>query len=190
MPEDNKPLEPEEHDVAERAVIVGTQRKNPLRIWLALGAIAIALGFVLFNGLGEATMFFRPVDKAVDQRAQLGTKRFTIQGLVVEGSVTRQNKSVAFQIENNGVTVPVVHSGIPPELFRENLPVVLDGRFSSATGDASFVSDRMMVKHGSDYVTDNPDRVKDYTETNTAETGTAETGTAETGTAETNTKES
>ncbi len=145
--------------------VVPTRRRSPVRAWIALSVISVALGFVLFNGLGEATLFFRPVDKAVAERAQLGTKRFTIEGLVVVGSVKRQDRSVSFQIENNGVTVAVDHAGIPPELFREDLPVVLDGRFTAATGAATFKSDRMMVKHGSDYVTKNPDRVKDYTKT-------------------------
>lgn len=143
---------------------VPTRTRSKARVYVVLAIIVAALGFVVFNGLGEATMFFRPVDKAVAQRTELGTKRFTIQGLVVEGSVQRRGESVAFVIENNGVSVPVTHQGIPPELFRENLPVVLDGRFESATGAPQFTSDRMMVKHGEDYVTENPDRVKDYVE--------------------------
>jgi cytochrome c-type biogenesis protein CcmE len=144
-------------------VVVPTRRKSPLRVWIALGAILVALGFVLANGLGDATMFFRSADQAVAQRDKLGTERFTIEGLVMEGSVHKTASAVAFTIENNGVQVNVVHKGIPPELFRENLPVVLEGRFSSKTGPALFQSDQMMVKHTAEYVTENPDRVKDYT---------------------------
>jgi cytochrome c-type biogenesis protein CcmE len=81
----------------------------------------------------------------------------------MEGTVRKSAGSVAFTIENNGVKVDVVHKGIPPELFRENLPVVLEGRFTSKTGPALFQSDQMMVKHTAEYVTKNPDRVKDYT---------------------------
>jgi cytochrome c-type biogenesis protein CcmE len=148
--------------LAASSVVVATRRKSPVRVWVALGAIVVALGFVLANGLGEATMFFRSADQAVAQRDKLGTDRFTIEGLVLEGSVRKLDGSVAFTIENNGVQVNVVHKGIPPELFRENLPVVLEGRFSSKTGAALFQSDVMMVKHTAEYVSKNPDRVKDY----------------------------
>ncbi len=144
-------------------VVVPTRRTSPLRVWIALGAILVALGFVLANGLGDATMFFRSADQAVAQREKLGTERFTIEGLVVEGSVHKSAGSVAFTIENNGVQVSVLHKGIPPELFRENLPVVLEGRFASKDGPPMFQSDQMMVKHTAEYVSKNPDRVKGYT---------------------------
>jgi cytochrome c-type biogenesis protein CcmE len=144
-------------------VVVPTRRKSPVRVWVSLAVILGALGFVLANGLGEATMFFRPADQAIAQRAKLGTQRFSIQGLVLEGTVRKTKGAVAFTIENNGVKVDVVHKGIPPELFQENLPVVLEGRFASATGAPLFQSDQMMVKHTASYVTKNPDRVKGYT---------------------------
>ena len=61
----------------------------------------------------------------------------------------------AFAIESKGVSVSVLHTGDPPELFRPGIPVVLEGRFRGT----SFASDRIMVKHSESYIARHPDRV-------------------------------
>jgi cytochrome c-type biogenesis protein CcmE len=142
-------------------------------VYVAAGAIAVALGFVLFRGLGDATMYFRTADEAVAQRASLGTKRFRIEGVVVAGTTKSTATGVTFVLSENGADVTVQHRGDPPELFQPNIAVVLEGRFapaaqqppSGSTGpDANpvFESDRIMVKHSEVYREANPDRVKDY----------------------------
>ena len=61
-------------------------------------------------------------------------------------------------VNSNGVALPVRHQGDPPELFRDSIPVVLEGRFEGTT----FASDRIMIKHSSTYTAKHPDRVQDY----------------------------
>ena len=59
------------------------------------------------------------------------------------------------------LAVDVRHRGDPPQLFKEGIPVVLEGRFASATpSDDRFLSDRIMVKHSEVYRAKHPDRVK------------------------------
>jgi cytochrome c-type biogenesis protein CcmE len=129
-----------------------TQRR---RLWAAGGVVLVALGFLVFQGLGNATVYFRTADEAVAQRRSLGTRRFRIEGTVVSGSVVESAGAVAFRIESKAVVVPVLHHGDPPELFKPGMPVVLEGHFS---GDA-FASDRILVKHSETYVADHPERV-------------------------------
>lgn len=126
------------------------------RLWLAGVVVLAALGFLVFQGLGNATLYFRTADEAVAQRQQLGDRRFRIEGDVVEGSVRQVGNDVSFTLVKNSVEVPVQHKGDPPELFRPGIPVVLEGRFQ---GD-HFSSDRILVKHSETYVAENPDRVK------------------------------
>jgi cytochrome c-type biogenesis protein CcmE len=125
------------------------------RLWLAGVVIVAALGFLVFQGLGNATLYFRTADEAVAQRDSLGAKRFRIQGTVVPGTVRQAGNEVAFTIESKGVTVPVLHQGDPPELFKPGIPVVLEGRFQGN----DFASDRIMVKHSETYTAEHPDRV-------------------------------
>ncbi|MBA3268242.1 MAG: cytochrome c maturation protein CcmE [Acidimicrobiia bacterium] len=125
------------------------------RLWLAGAVVVAALGFLVFQGLGNATVYFRTADEAVAQRDSLGTRRFRIEGAVVPDTISESRGRVAFRIANNGVQVPVVHDGDPPEMFQPGIPVVLEGRF----GGETFESDRIMVKHSEDYIAENPDRV-------------------------------
>ncbi|MGH9268504.1 MAG: cytochrome c maturation protein CcmE, partial [Acidimicrobiales bacterium] len=118
-----------------------------------------ALSFLLWKGLDDATLYFRTADEALAQKASLGDRRFRIEGAVVAGSVQVRGDEVAFVIEENDGRVPVVHRGDPPELFRDMIPVVLEGRFE---GDV-YRSDRIMVKHTNQYRAANPERVTSYT---------------------------
>lgn len=126
------------------------------RLWLAAAVVVAALGFLVFQGLGNATLYFRTADEAVTQKGQLGERRFRIEGDVVGGSVQRVGDDVSFMLTSKSVEVPVRHKGDPPELFRPGIPVVLEGRFQGDT----FSSDRILVKHSETYVAENPDRVQ------------------------------
>ncbi len=125
------------------------------RLWLAGIVVLAALGFLVFQGLGNATLYFRTADEAVAQRDQLGDRRFRIEGDVVDGSVRQVGNDVSFTLTKASVEVPVRHKGDPPELFRPGIPVVLEGRFQ---GDY-FSSDRILVRHSETYVAENPERV-------------------------------
>jgi cytochrome c-type biogenesis protein CcmE len=130
---------------------VATQRRPRRRRWLplaVLGIVLIALGVLVFKGLSDATMYFRNADEAVAQRESLGTKRFRLQGTVVDDPV--ETDGVAnFAVAFNGESVDVRHTGSPPELFKPGIPVVLEGHWDES--GAFFDSDRIMVKHDETY---------------------------------------
>ncbi len=137
-----------------------TDRGRRVAVLGVLGVLVVALVFMAYQGLNNATVFFRNADEAVAQRAELGDKRFRLQGTVVEGTVQADGTYVRFDVIYNGVEVPVRHLGDPPELFQPNIPVVLEGHWSQT--DEWFESDRILVKHSANYEAKNPDRVKDY----------------------------
>ncbi len=131
------------------------------RLWIAGAVILAALGFLVVQALGEATVYFKTADEAVAEKDSIGDRRFRIEGLVVAGSVrpAPTGNGVGFEIRGQrGALVEVVHRGDPPELFQPDIPVVLEGRWS---GD-HYASDRIMVKHTNEYKAENPDRVDDY----------------------------
>lgn len=136
-------------DRGKRVAILGT-----------LGVLAFALVFLAYQGLTDATVFFRNVDEAVAQRDTLGDKRFRLQGSVVDGSVESDGTAVRFAVVHGGVEARVIHAGSPPELFQPDIPVVLEGRWSDE-GDW-FESDRILVKHSEEYEAENPERTDDY----------------------------
>ncbi|MEY2421406.1 MAG: cytochrome c-type biosis protein CcmE [Acidimicrobiaceae bacterium] len=117
--------------------------------------IVVAIGFVLFQGLNNAALYYRNADEAVRDKSSLGTRRFRVQGTVQAFDKTK--RPVEFDITFNNVSVHVEHTGDPPDLFQAGLPVVLEGHWSS--DGSRFVSDRILVKHTEEYKESNPDHV-------------------------------
>ncbi len=144
------------------------KRRRGLAVSLALVAVVGALAFVAVKALGDASLFFLNADEAVEQRADLGDDRFRLQGTVVDGSVEETDAGVRFEVEFNGVTADVVHEGDPPELFQPDIPVVLEGNWDGVV----FASDRILVKHSSEYEADNQERLEEADEGGESDTTT------------------
>jgi cytochrome c-type biogenesis protein CcmE len=103
-------------------------------------------------------------DEAVQMRDELGDKRFRLQGTVESGTTERTADGVSFLVAFNGVEVPVEHQGDPPDMFTDQIPVVLEGHWAQVDGEAVFDSDYMLVKHGETYVAENSDRLREAEE--------------------------
>ena len=78
------------------------------------------------------------------------------------GSIGQDADALRFRIYGDrGATADIVHTGGQPTgLFRDAIPVVLEGHW--AAGGQTYLSDRVIVKHSETYRTENPDRVEDY----------------------------
>lgn len=98
--------------------------------------------------LSSNVVYFRTVSEAVAERKADGGSRFRIAGEVVAGSVEENAKGVRFEITDGKKTATIVHVGDPPSLFKDGAPVVCEGRWGDR---AAFDSDRIMIRHGSEY---------------------------------------
>ncbi|MBW8827589.1 MAG: cytochrome c maturation protein CcmE [Acidobacteria bacterium] len=130
------------------------------RLGVVLFVIVGALGFLVVKGLGDATTYFKNADEVERNGKPLPSllgKRIRLQGTVVAGSVHETGSSVRFVVEYRCVSVPVHHVGGQPSLFKQGIPVVLEGRF--ARGSTTFESDRIIVKHTEEYKTKESDRL-------------------------------
>jgi cytochrome c-type biogenesis protein CcmE len=136
-----------------RRRLLGTRRRQVVAAVVIVGAI----GFLVSEGLHNATSYFLYTNQAVAQKASLGTKPFRIEGTVAPG-VRRVGQDTDFTIVANGASVPVVSTGTPTSLFKPGIPVVLDGHWS-ASGQV-YDSNLIMVKHSASYVEAHPNRLK------------------------------
>jgi cytochrome c-type biogenesis protein CcmE len=127
-------------------VTVRPPRKR-LRYIVAGGLCAAAVVFLLVGGLTRNIVYFRTTSEAVKTRTEQGNHRFRLMGAVVTGSQQTTSDGVAFDVTDGVERVRVVHHGSPPELFKDGVPVVCEGRWK----DDVFDSDRIMIKHGSEY---------------------------------------
>ena len=101
----------------------------------------------MLNALNSNIAFFvTPTEVAEGKAPQ--DKTFRIGGMVKEGSLRRDNLTVHFAITDTAKEVPVIYTGILPDLFRENQSVVATGRMR----DGVFVAEEVLAKHDETYM--------------------------------------
>ena len=128
--------------LVRRRALLGSRRRQ-----IGAGVVmAGAVGFLLFEGLGNATVYYKTVPQAVADRAHLGTSQFRIMG-TVDNDVRQAGTQTLFSITYERVTAQIIDSKQPPQLFKPGIPVVLEGHWSGNV----FQSDLVMVKHTSNY---------------------------------------
>lgn len=112
-------------------------------------ALGVASILVLNAFQSNLVFFFSPTQVAANE-APIG-KSFRIGGLVEEGSVQREDSSttVRFSVTDTAKTIPVVYTGILPDLFREGKGVVAQGKISA---DGIFKADEVLAKHDENYM--------------------------------------
>ena len=78
-------------------------------------------------------------------------RNFRIGGLVVDGSIEREEGSldVHFSVTDMQCQLPVSYEGVLPDLFREGQGVVAHGRLGE---DGVFVADKILAKHDENYM--------------------------------------
>jgi len=130
------------------------RRKWPAAI--VLGLVFVAAAIILFEGLSNATVYFCNANEVGQRSDCMPGKRFRVQGTVDNGSVQHIGAVTAFTISFGGATIPVRYDGEPGGIFKEGIPVVVEGRMGT---DGVFAGDRVLVKHTEEYKAQNPDRV-------------------------------
>ena len=107
--------------------------------------------------VGDASLYFYNADEAVAKKDDLGDRRFRIQGTYVGTAAEQGDGAIDFDIAFNGVPVDVEHSGSEPAAVQAGHPG--GARGAVGPGRLTFLSDRIVVKHGEEYREENPDRV-------------------------------
>lgn len=147
-------------DVTPREQLAGASPRPGGRRVLGVVGVAVvvgALGLVLFNGLTDAALFYYDVDEAIERRDTLDDQRFRMQGNVLEDTTVQTDTGIEFVIAYGDAELPVVHRGDPPELFNEEIPIIIEGSF---VGD-EFHSDEILIKHDSTYEEENDARLRE-----------------------------
>jgi cytochrome c-type biogenesis protein CcmE len=120
-------------------------------MWIGAGVLllAAAVGLVLNAFQSNLVFFFSPTD-VVENRAPQG-RAFRIGGLVEEKSVTRATDglTVRFNVTDTAKTIPVVYTGILPDLFKEGKGVVAQGKIGP---DGVFRASEVLAKHDENYM--------------------------------------
>ena len=87
---------------AKPRVLLGSRRRQ----FIAFGIIAVALGILVYQGLGNATVYFKTADEAVAQRAKLASHRFRLEQLEERMETEGLEHALAARRAEGAVTAP------------------------------------------------------------------------------------
>jgi len=126
-----------------------SRHKKLLVIVLGLAGIGIAAALIL-NAFQSNLVFFYSPSQVASHEAPQG-RSFRIGGLVEQGSVQRQadGVTVRFVVTDTAHSVPVLYTGILPDLFKEGKGVVAQGQIGS---DGVFRAKEVLAKHDENYM--------------------------------------
>jgi cytochrome c-type biogenesis protein CcmE len=111
---------------------------------LALTVSTVLIGYAMRDGIN----FFRAPSQIMAE-PPAPTEVFRIGGLVAEGTLIRgQGESIHFEVTDGGASVPVVFTGVLPDLFEENQGMVGTGRYINGVFEAS----EILAKHDETYM--------------------------------------
>ena len=122
--------------------------------WYALGSLGVAgIAFLVITvgGIGENLVYYWGPTELKQAGAKAVGATIRLGGLVADGSI-RQGEGasgVEFDVvDRKGGLSHVKCSGVPPQMFRERIGVVVEGTLTSA---GHFQGHRLMVSHGNEY---------------------------------------
>ena len=115
--------------------------------------VAGAVGLMLYALNQNIDLFYTPseiVDGKDGTKPQIG-QRLRIGGMVVPGSVARDQQSLAvtFDLTDTGPTVKVAYNGILPDLFREGQGIVATG---TLVEPGLIKAEEVLAKHDEEYM--------------------------------------
>lgn len=120
--------------------------------WFMLGAFVVAgVAFAVIAGSGisqNLVYYWTPSDLHANGKKAYGAT-IRLGGMVAAGSIQKLGGSaVAFDVHDGASRVHVKTSTVPPQMFRENIGVVVEG---TMVPGGYFQSSRLMVSHNNEY---------------------------------------
>ena len=125
------------------------RRKTRWFMLAAFAVAAIAFAVIAASGINKNLVYYwTPSDLRTNgQKAYGATIR--LGGMVAPGSIRKLGGSaVEFDVHDAAATVHVKTSSVPPQMFRENIGVVVEG---TMVRGGYFQSNRLMVSHNNEY---------------------------------------
>ena len=120
---------------------------------LVVGVVIIvaAFGFLLYGGIDKNVVFFLTPNELLSRGTAAYDVPVRLGGLVQPGSVKWDAEKLDLRfvvMDSGGQSVNVHSSGAPPQMFRDGMGVVVEGRYHRS---GVFESTNLMVKHSNEY---------------------------------------
>ena len=116
------------------------------------GILIIVITAVWFgvSGFKEGKSYYVTADELVNIKDTVSDEYIRVAGRVVKGSVEKTSSDFRFEIEQNGIVIPVSHplNEPVPDTFNDEAQVVVSGKYQN---NGIFKSDAIQAKCASKY---------------------------------------
>ncbi|MGA8278984.1 MAG: cytochrome c maturation protein CcmE [Rhodanobacteraceae bacterium] len=125
-----------------------TRKRRLILIGLILTAVALATSLTVLALQQNMTYLYSPSE--VEAGHAPVTSTFRLGGVVLEHSLKRVDSSLEsdFTVTDRFHEIPVVYTGILPDLFREGQSIIATGTLH----DGRFVATEVLAKHDETYM--------------------------------------
>lgn len=126
------------------------RRRTRIFVFSALLVAAIAFSVIAGSGINRNLVYYWTPSDLHAAGGQACGATIRLGGMVAPGSIhkTSGSSAVEFDVKDASNTVHVKSQGAPPQMFRENIGVVVEG---TMVRGGWFQSDRLMVSHNNQY---------------------------------------
>jgi len=122
------------------------------RTWILAGVVVILAVFawLLFGGLQKNVVFFLTPQELLAKGNEGVGVPVRLGGQVKPGSLKWDAKALdlRFTVTDGAREIPVQSTGAPPQMFREGMGVIVEGRVGAG---GVFDATNLMVKHSNEY---------------------------------------
>ena len=128
--------------------------RNRIVLFAALLVAGGALSFIAFSKMGDNLVYYWTPGELLAHGPQAYGPTIRLGGIVQAGSLNwdAAHTHLAFRVADgktpDATSVAVTATETPPQMFREGIGVVVEGKFDKSQ---VFKTDRLMVNHSNEY---------------------------------------
>ena len=124
-------------------------RRSIRSLAIGVALIATVLGFLVYQGLSNNLVYYVTPSELLAKGLGANGQSLRLGGLVQPGSRhwNARTQTLNFVLQDPKASVPVVSHGLPPQMFREDIGVVVEGTYMRGL----FRATDLMIKHCATY---------------------------------------
>lgn len=104
--------------------------KGKTALFVSLGVVVVALGFLVYTGLSDNMVYYYHVDEFLPKAASLQGEIIKVNGKVQDGSIRKDHMNYDFVIHGAVQNiVEVDYHGVVPDTFKDGSDVVVEGTY-------------------------------------------------------------
>jgi cytochrome c-type biogenesis protein CcmE len=124
--------------------------RKKLRFGVGIAVVIVVIIVFAISGFQEGKAYYKTIEELNAMGGAAHGVRMKIAGYVADGSIHRSGTQVAFQLEQEGLTLPVNYVGTAPipDTFKDGSEAVVEGTYNE---NGTFEANKIQAKCASKY---------------------------------------